>query len=370
MPRRNENIRLLDAAARYQERIENEGQATASIKTAHYALRRMARAMATTREPNPWLHLITDADMDTYCFGPEGIRRGIGSVSFNRYRSVLKVFFEYCLLMRWIDRNPMDAVPRARADTPVAPLMLSAIELTQLLEHAETPMERIALSVGMNTGLRSNDVRHLTVFDANMATGELQTEIRKTHKLDIKPITMELHAELMRWFEAYARYAGLDNVADLPGDWLLIPSYHYTPRAIGKGRVDRGEPCVILRPHQVTTKPWRLVQRPLARMGFPTYGTGFHTLRRSSARALFELLRAEDDGGRDHALMVVKAFLNHAHTSQTEHYLRLDQERTIRDTLMRDRSFLPALAEVEQARIGNQTEPVARLDERRREQSA
>jgi integrase len=370
MPRRNENIRLLDASSRYQERIQNEGQAAASIKTARYALSRMARALATTREPNPWLHLITDRDMDTYCFGPNGIRRGIGSVSFNRYRSVLKVFFEYCLLMRWIDKNPMDAIPRARPDTPVAPLMLSAIELTQLLNFAETPMERIALSVGMNTGLRSNDVRHLTVLDANVATGELQTEIRKTRKLDVKPITMELHTELMRWFEAYAGLAGLNSPADIPGDWLLIPSYHYTPRSIGPGWSERSEPCIILRPTQVMTKPWRLVQRPLARMGFPTYGTGFHTLRRSSARALFELLRAEEGGGRDHALMVVKAFLNHTHTSQTEHYLRLNQERVIRDTLLRDKSFLPALAEVEQARIDTGVEPVARLDEHRKDQSA
>lgn len=337
------NIRLTEASDRYLERIKNEGQSETSLYTARYALARFRKAVATSREPNPYVHLVTREDMDDYCYGPNGIRKDIQAISFNRYRSVLKSFFDYCLLMRWTDINPMDAITRARPDAPKSRLMLNAGELINLLEHCGNPVERIACSLGMNTGMRANDIRHLTIFDANLAGGVIQTEIRKTRKLDVKPITMELHWELSKWFNTYANLMDLDDISQLQDDWLLVPSYR-NPAP----REPRQE--VVLRPNQLHTNPWRMVQRPLARMGYPTRGEGFHTLRRSSARALFESLRSAGEG-RDHALMVVKEFLNHSSTAQTEHYLGLNHERAIRDVLLKDRPFLTALAAEEQGRI-------------------
>jgi integrase len=336
------NIRLEEASERYLERIKNEGQSATSQYTAFHALGRFRRTVATRREPNPWVHEITPAIMDDYCYGPSGIRRDIAAVSFNRYRSVLKVFFEYALTMRWTDVNPMDAINRARPDTPKNRLMLNAGELLTLLDHTSNPVERMACSLGMNTGMRGNDIRNLTIFDASLAGGTIQTEIRKTRKLDVKPITMELHWEMVKWLNTYAEYMGLDSRADLPGEWLLVPSYR-NPAPAEKAR------RVHLRPERVHTNPWRMVQRPLSRMGYPTKGEGFHTLRRSSARALFESLRASGEG-RDHALMVVKEFLNHSSVTQTEHYLGLNQERAIRDTILKDKPFLTALAQTEQER--------------------
>jgi integrase len=153
---------------------------------------------------------------------------------------------------------------------------------------------------------------------------------------------MELHTELVRWLDAYADVMGLEDRSQLPNEWLLVPSYR-NPAPNERDR--RVKP----RPLTVHTKPWHLVQRPLAALGYPTKGEGFHTLRRSSARALFESLRS-DGAGRDHALMIVKDFLNHASVVQTEHYLGLNQERTLRDALLKDQSFLGRLAQDEQAR--------------------
>lgn len=337
------NVRLAEAIERYLERCVNEGQAERSVYTARYALSRFRRTVATRREPNPYLHTITSNVMDDYCFGANGIRRGIGSVSFNRYRSVLKVFFDHALIMRWVDVNPMDHIGRARPDPPKSRLLLNAGELLTLLDNCTNPIERIACSIGMNTGLRGNDVSRLTVFDASLASGILQTEIRKTRKMDQKPITTELHWELSHWLNEYARMMGLDSMAGLGDDWLLVPSF---ADEYGPGRVR------VIRPRPTTryAQPWNLVQRPLARMGYPTKGEGFHTLRRSSARALFESLR-EGGAGRDHALMIVKEFLNHTNTAQTEHYLGLSHERTIRDSLLKDKPFLSALAAAEQERV-------------------
>ena len=279
------NVRLWEAIERYETRIKNEGQAVATRYTAHYALERFKKAVGTKREPNPWMHAITPGQCDDYCFGPGGIRVGISSVTFNRYRSVLKVFFDYALTMRWVDQSPFDGIPAARPDAPKSRLMLNASELLGLLDHSGNPVERIACALGMNTGLRANDLRHLTVFDASLAGGTIQTEIRKTNKLDVKPITMELARELRLWLDTYAEYMGLEDRGELPNDWLLVPSYR-TPAAWEQTQQ------LVLRPLGMHTHPWRLVQRPLARMGYPTKGEGFHTLRRSSARALFESLRS------------------------------------------------------------------------------
>ena len=337
------NIRLWEAIEAFLTRIKNEGQSATSVRTNYYALERFKKAVATSREPNPFLHTITAAMADDYCYGPNGIRRNIKAISFNRYRSVLVCFFDYALLMRWCDVNPMDGIGRARPDTPEKRLLLSAGEMLALPDLAANPVERVALALGMNTGLRANDIRHLTVFDASLQSGVIQTEIRKTRKLDVKPITLELHAELVRWLDSYADFMGLKSRADIPNEWLLVPSYRNPAPAEQRRHIHP-------RPTTVMTHPWRLVQRPLAKLGYPTKGEGFHTLRRSSARALFESLRASGEG-RDHALMIVKDFLNHASTSQTEHYLGLNQERAIRDALLKDQPFLSKLAADEQRRV-------------------
>ncbi|MGZ4524097.1 MAG: tyrosine-type recombinase/integrase [Mycobacteriaceae bacterium] len=337
------NIRLGEASDRYIQRITNEGQSETSVRTARYALARFKKTVATRQRPDPYLHEITPEQLDDYCYGPGGIREGIAAISFNRYRSVLKLFFEYAMNMRWCDLNPMDGITPARPDTPKTRLILSANELLALLDNASNPIERVALSVGMNTGLRGNDIRRLTIFDVSLSSGVIQTEIRKTRKLDIKPITMDLQPELIRWLDLYAEYMGLEDRGQLPNEWLLVPSYR-NPAPREKRQ------HVHPRPTLVHTKPWLMVKRPLERIGYPTKGEGFHTLRRSSARALFEILRASGEG-RDHALMIVKDFLNHASVTQTELYLGLNQERALRDALLKDQPFLSRLAQTEQARI-------------------
>lgn len=351
--KRRTNIRINEAIERYLERIKAEGQSDKSIYTARYALLRFAKAVADTRNTmNPYVHEITESDCDEYCFGPKGIRqgqdgKGVAAVTFNRYRSVVYVFFKYAVRLGWCDTNPIAGVDPARPDAPKKRLMLNAGELLTLLDHCVIPLERVGCALGMNTGLRANDIKHLTIFDASLASGVIQTEIRKTRKMDDKPITIELRVELERWLDLYAELTNLPDRGALPDHWLLMPSYSYSPRGRGAGH----DGAVIhLRPEQVHGKPWNLVKRPLARMGYPTKGEGFHTLRRSSARAFFESLR-DKAYGRDHALMIVKEFLNHASVTQTEHYLGLNHERTIRNALLKDKPFLSALAEREQERV-------------------
>lgn len=341
------NTRLEAAIEAYIQRITNAGQADRTVYTAKYALDRFHRGIATKREPNPFVHLISEADIDHYCYGPDGLRQHVGAAFFNRQRSVLKKFFDYAVMMRWADTNPVLAVDTARPDAPKKRLMLNASELLALPDYCNNPIERIAVALGENTGLRANDVSHLTVFDVSLASGSIQTLIRKTAKMDEKPITLELRSELDRWFSFYKEFMGVD---ELPNDWLLMPSYRISPLS-GMG----------IKPTTVLTHPWRLIQRPLARMGYPTKGEGFHTLRRSAARVFFDSLRDRGEA-RDHALMIVKEFLNHSSVTQTEVYLGLNFDRVARDDILKGQSFLVSAAEKEQNRL-NQN--ITGLEERR-----
>lgn len=340
MPRRlNENMRLAEARRRFLDRMERQGAAVESVRSAEYMLTRLSQSVRSTREPDPYVHTLTPADMDNFAYGPGGLiegRRGrrVGASYFNRGRSVIRTFFEYCALMGWVNDNPARNLPRLKADAKTPPLMLNAVELAALMEATVTPIERIACAIGMNTGLRANDVSHLTVFDANLVSGELQTEIRKTNDLDAKPITAELHTELARWLTTYA---DVMEVNELPNDWFLVPSYHWDGLPLARSNF-------MPRPTTRMSRLHRVVQRPLRRLGYPTAGAGFHTLRRSSARALFELLREERGYGRDHALLVVQTYLNHASAEQTQVYIGLEPERDVRDRLLKGKSFLGKLA--------------------------
>jgi integrase len=160
-----------------------------------------------------------------------------------------------------------------------------------------------------------------------LRAGYISTKIQKTGGVDRKPITQELDEELNRWLACYGANRHYYPVGGLPNTHLLVPSYTIDPQG-----------GLHLRPLQKLTHPHRLVQRAIASLDLPTEGEGFHTLRRSSARAFFEQLRQSSNA--DHALMVVKSFLNHKNVSQTEHYLGISTERVLRDEALRGQSFL------------------------------
>jgi integrase len=247
---------------------------------------------------------------------------GSSPATFNRERSVLTGFLRHCGVEHLISAIP----PMKNPQKPN--LILSPEEMRSLLAEAN-PVERVALAIGMHTGLRASDISALRVGDVDLATDYITCTIQKTGVTDRKPITAPLRVELAEWLNRYA--VGREN------DVYLVPSYTITPQG-----------NLQVRPEQPLGHMHRLVQRALARVGLPVAGQGFHTLRRSAARALFEQLRQETNS--DHALLVVREFLNHQSVTQTERYLGISTERTLRDEALRGRDFLsaprPQLAEV------------------------
>lgn len=327
---------------------------------AHYRdwLRNADRSENTVRSAMQALNLV-GPNAELAVLGPERLELALGGelapASYNRYRQVWISFFDWCVQRGYASGNPAKQLPTRRViEQPN--LILTPDQMLGMLDKAN-PVERIALALGMNTALRAGDVSALRVGDVDLNSLTLRTKIQKTGGFDEKPITKQLALELGQWLGVYRKRALVAHEMDsfspwgeLQNDWFLIPSYVMGPRLEPAGML--GDITVesprlgvtTLRPASPLTHLHRIVQRALERQGLPTQGEGFHTLRRSAARALFEKLRTE--GNYDHALLVVKEFLNHKSVEQTQRYLGINHERQIRDDLLRGKDFLVASAPV------------------------
>lgn len=330
-----------EASTRYLARLKARGASDDTCRVVSFALQRLGRWLASEGLGDPYVGAITADTVDSYFFGPTGLHAGrISAVTHNNYRAYITGLFKYCVLMRFVDENVMDAVARRRPDQPTPHLILSANEILSAITGTENPRDRAMLAVAASTGLRSIDIRKLTVGEINLETGNISTEIRKSRKRDVKPIPIELDQELRRWLTAYAVLAKV-QVRDLPNHWQLFPKMGYSPLT----REWYVYPTVeLIRVSHIATNA-------LSRLGLPTAGEGFHTFRRSAARAFFEAIQ-NTDIGRDRALLIVKGFLNHETTAMTELYLGLSHERDARDRILKGQSFLGALAAQEDAAAG------------------
>jgi integrase len=189
--------------------------------------------------------------------------------------------------------------------------------------------------------LRAGDIAALKVGDVNLTNNTLHAYIEKTDSHDDLPITSELHAELVCWFKAYADTMGLGSWLELPNDWTLVPAADYLANNVWEpesgGRIR-------YKVYGRYAHNWEIVQRALTRLGHPTKFEGFHTLRRSGARLVYEAAKA--DGMAD-PIRIAQAQLGHGDQRVTERYLGLEPDKVRRDELLRGRSFLAAAVERE-----------------------
>jgi integrase len=267
--------------------------------------------------------------------------------SFNKTRSRIKCFLDFCIRRGWLAGDLLGEV-RPRRVTRRQRLYLAPHELLELLELTSDPRERAMLAVGMNTALRASEIADLRIADVDLPSGYLTVRITKSHLEDAMPITEELDSELRRWLVKYQVEMGRilspeDHLfpAREPGHWRApgeVVAGSTATREMPNGRVYvYGRP----RPDRRLNKPAAVVQRALTRLGL-SFGTGegFHTLRRSIARAFYESRRGE---GHEYALRDTSALLHHSGSHITEQYLGLDPERRRRDTALRGQPFLSSM---------------------------
>jgi integrase len=251
--------------------------------------------------------------------------------TFSNYRQYSMMFFEFCRKEGWVDRNPMRHVDSVSIPKRIR-LQLTAEEMLSMLDSA-SPRDRIALALGMNTGLRALDIMSLKVGAANLFNNKLAAWIEKTDKEDLLPINSELRAELIRWLQHYAEVNDM-TIEQLPNQWTLVPPAHF--QGFNVWRPELGGK-IVYKTTSRYTHPEKIVHRALEKLGLATKGEGFHTLRRSAARALFDLAGAE---GVPDPIRIPQAMLGHQNRQTTEIYLGITHEKQLLDDLLRGKSFL------------------------------
>ena len=266
------------------------------------------------------VHDLNQTTVETW-FAREAVRQAPSS--FNKVRMRVAGFLGFCQRRGWLTQDLLAEV-RPRRVVQRERLRLSAQELRRLYETAENPRDRCMLAVACNTGLRASDLVALRIGDVDLDQGLLRVVARKTGRLDYLPVTSDLDSELRRWLTWYAERRALQD-SD-----LLTPALAY--------RVRRGEQYGDPEPDRPLAHPARVVHRALTRIGVHTTSSeGFHTIRRSIGRIVFE---QASDSGHDAALRITAALLGHKSTASVEIYLGLSHDRVKRDDLLKGQSLL------------------------------
>ncbi|MEW1959811.1 site-specific integrase [Kineococcus sp. NPDC059986] len=258
----------------------------------------------------------------------------------NKHRYHLAGFFKWARAHEYMPpaSDPLGTT-RAMKIMPARKLRIPAQDFPALLDAAEHPKDRIIVALGLYLFLRGSEIAALRWSDYDMKNHEMHVKIEKTSQRDIMPVSEELDEELRIWALWYQnQQSGIFRQ-----DWFIVPA---TVTHTGH------EPVLVpSRPHP---QGYRNVQRVLRAAGYAEEdgdlaGEGQHTLRRSGARALFDV-RVED--GYDGALRQVQAMLHHTTGAMTEKYLGLDIDKNSRNKAIAGKAmFAKNLPTKEKARM-------------------
>lgn len=317
-------MRLSEAVARYlSSRATRVASNTLRADTA--ALRRLVLVLG-----DPAVADIDQDDIDDYFLAMDDLAESSRNLRLGKING----FFTYCQARGWVTENP--ATERRRLREPEGdPLFIPVERFPDVLAGAENPRDRMIVALGMYLFLRSSEIRSLRLLDVKQTQGHILTMQHKTATRDRMPICSELDAELKVYIDWYASQTSV-----VTEESYLVPRI-MTKRSIpvpwpGDGRFRAlPEPKIVVFPFAPTGHPHRAVQKALAAAGYPVLRQGGHTLRRSGARALFDVLRETDDVTG--ALQTVKTMLHHKSTVMTERYLGIQPERERRDALLKGR---------------------------------
>lgn len=285
----------------------------------------LGRLARTTGDPQ--LHLLTRRHLEEHFMALAGQK----ATSWNKERSRLRTFFEWCTRYGWIDQDLLIDI-RPKRVVREQRLRLSEDELLRLLDVPD-PRDRAFIALAENTALRASTITSLTVGDLNLDQGYLHVFVTKSAYEDELPITSDLDREMRRWLVHYARELG----RPLKGSDLLVPA-RTSPKPQWTNPDAWADRYGDLQPTVRICKPALIIQRALSRqLGVETLrGEGVHTVRRSIARILFD---QASEQGHDNALRVAAALLGHSSTQTTEIYLGIDRDRQKRDEILRGKSL-------------------------------
>lgn len=323
------NIRLWDAMQDYLQHMEARGAAKGTIKSHAQLLRR-----ATSLWGNIYVASIRPQHVDEL-FSTPGWAASTRNLYLGNFRGG---FIQWARRNNYLPRDydPTDGwknVKVIRKDKTWLPIE----EFPELLDAAQNPKERALIAIGLFTMCRGSEITAIRVADVDFDHDTIFIYRQKTREEDLMPMPSELRDELLAWFRIYEAECG-----PLHKDWYVVPAQGPNPmahdHALGKLMPTGGNPP--LKPTKRMARPYMCVQRAVINMGMDGNRMGVHLLRRSSARAYYDLLVQT---GHDHALMRVGAILGHKDTKTTQIYLGVQVEREQRNAALAGKAMFPNL---------------------------
>lgn len=324
-------MKLDDAIEQFIDyRLVTCGLSKSTVKADRWTLQRLRRQVG-----NIYVHNITEEHIRAWVREKQDLSAG----AYNHYINRTNKFFEFCRGRGYVPKH--HDVMRELQKKKVIRRESDRVPVEQfgdLLDACDRhPRDRAIVACGLYLFLRQSEVKSLKVGDLNLAEAKLRVVVHKSKLTDHMPISEELDHELRTWLTFYAQEVG----QPLDPEWPLFPGLSANTRYFNEGV---GKPFNIVT-HRLAGRYETIAQAALEGIGFETRnadGTskneGFHTLRRSGARAYFDVLcEASYDG----ALRIVQAMLHHANSETTEIYLGLALDKHKRDTLLTGRAMFP-----------------------------
>lgn len=260
--------------------------------------------------------------MESYFYDPVfGLATSVQSSTFNINRSRMAMFTRWLVAEGHVTTDPMRKVESRKA-LKKNRRRLSIEQMTAAIESCKHPRDRALVALACNTGLRISSILGLRVRSLDLDSGILIAPVPKTQQEIVMPITADLDGEMRLWLDHYRFELGA-----LDPEWYLVPARH----------AHGWEGSCTLAPDKRMGVPWRVIHEAFEAIGVDAKGEGFHTMRRSAGRALFENAIAAGD---PRAIHIVQAFYGHAEVRMTQNYIGTDEERRRLHELMRGQRFL------------------------------
>lgn len=244
-----------------------------------------------------------------------------------------KVFLRWCRARGFMHRDS-DPLFGWRMETLAKPdrLRIPLDEWPTVFSACQTKNETMAIALGFYLFLRNSEMQAIQLKHIDLDEAEIQIFRTKTKDYDTMPISEELDGYLR------SHIAWLTAMGIRQPDTYLLPANSKPVMQKGENRYQAGRTHPI--PTMPMAYPYKSIQLVLKRAGYPTFKEGAHTLRRSGARAYFDVLV---DQGYDGALKRVQSMLGHSHGAMTEHYLGLNLERFRRNRAISHKAMFPTL---------------------------
>ncbi len=125
--------------------------------------------------------------------------REVSAASVARDLRSLTRFFNWAIARGYLERNPVKlATSRPKAKHARARPRVNDAQLTALVKSLDTPDRRLAVWLGMTTGLDRGVIEGLRADQVDIEDGIIRTRRRKTGKVGAAPIHPALLSELAR----------------------------------------------------------------------------------------------------------------------------------------------------------------------------